>query len=118
MPDTVSNVPKTLKATNLPGSDYLIQVEVVRTRLMLEPNRHSGGTMVHYNGGPIHSLGTISFEWAWDPKHFRSKKSQRNTFHVVEVLPDYDVILGDSDSPDSPIRRKGTSPTLEGYVSF
>jgi hypothetical protein len=118
MPDNTSKGVKTLTATNLAESDYLIQVDVVRKRLMLEPNRHSGGTMVHYSGGPIHSLGTVSFEWAWNPKDLRSKKSQRNTFHVVEVLPDSDVILGDSDSPDSPIRRKGTSPTLEGYISF
>ncbi|KAF2847364.1 hypothetical protein T440DRAFT_195374 [Plenodomus tracheiphilus IPT5] len=106
MPDTVPKSAKTLEAAILPGSDYLIQIKVVRSRLMLEPTRHSGRTMVHYNGWPIDSLGTISLEWRWDSTQLTSKEPQQNTFHVVEMLPDCEAIVGNSDPPHSPIRGK------------
>jgi len=115
-PETGLKVPKTLLATRLPQSDYLIQTDIVLDRLKLKPL--STSAMVRYNGGPIESCGTISLKWAWNPNDLKSEKVQRSTFYVVNDLPDSKVVLSDSDPQVSPMDNAGgMSPTLRRWSS-
>lgn len=113
MPEAGSKVLKTLTATRLPQSDYLIQTHIVRDHLKLKPERQSDDALVRYNGGSLRSYGTISLDWAWSLKDLKSEKVQQSTFYVVEELPDSEVVLNDSDPQDSPIYHDGgISPPL------
>jgi hypothetical protein len=109
--------PTPLKARRISHSDYLIRADLVPDRWTSRRKRLSDTIWVRYKGGSLPSQETISLPWARDPKDLKSGKAQKNTLYLVEHLPEIDVVLGNSASPNSPIFDNGTLSLLLARLS-
>jgi hypothetical protein len=114
IPETGSTDIRTLRATRLAQSNYLISADIVRLRLKLKYS--SADADVCYKDGPIRSCGTILLQWAWNSNDLDSENVQRSTFYVVDDLPGVGVeaVICDLGTQDSPRDQAGGMFSMPG----